>query len=457
MAGERVGVKDIYDLQGLKSTRGSLAWTALTTPSNKTAPAISRIVRYPRIVCFLYHTYAPNQIELGGITVGKQKTTQFASAAEPYDWEDAYPPRNPRGDGWLTCSGSSAGGGASIASYDWLDYAIRSDTGSSMRRPAAVSGVYGNRPSQGLMVLDHVMPISFSTDAAGIFSRNPYKWAKFAKHWYIPELHQEDSITGLPKLEVLDTNAFPKRVLYPVDFLPYSNPAAEIVLQNFISNLTQLFNMTKVEFSLNEAVANFTDKTVANYTELLSELNVLWSYDQIESVGKPLIANWAARFGGYPPIEQPMRTGFTSTEFTDEIHSHALQVRRAGAAAFDEQVLGSSSKSCSKSILVHDIGYKGKPAFRSKELNEDPGSDFLIVPGTAEASGNICPFFGCADFTVPVGEVLYFSNVTMQEEVLPVTVNLVVRRGCDFVLYNLVEKLADAGVLKTVKVGKTSF
>jgi Asp-tRNA(Asn)/Glu-tRNA(Gln) amidotransferase A subunit family amidase len=45
----------------------------------------------------------------------------------------------------LTCSASSSGGGCSIAAYKWLDYAIGSDTGSSMRRPAAVSGTYGQR------------------------------------------------------------------------------------------------------------------------------------------------------------------------------------------------------------------------------------------------------------------------------------------------------------------------
>jgi Asp-tRNA(Asn)/Glu-tRNA(Gln) amidotransferase A subunit family amidase len=34
-----------------------------------------------------------------------------------------------------------------MASYDWLDYAIGSDTGGSVRVPAAISGLYGNRVS----------------------------------------------------------------------------------------------------------------------------------------------------------------------------------------------------------------------------------------------------------------------------------------------------------------------
>lgn len=69
----------------------------------------------------------------------------------------------------------------------------------------------------------------------------------------------------------------------------------------------------------------------------------------------------------------------------------------------------------------------------------------------------ICPIYGCADFTVPIGQVPYFSNVTFHEEMVPVTINMVVKRGCDFVLYNMIDKLADAGVLSAVKTGKTAY
>lgn len=40
---------------------------------------------------------------------------------------------------------------------------------------------------------------------------------------------------------------------------------------------------------------------------------------------------------------------------------------------------------------------------------------------------------------------------------MPVTINLVVGRGCDFVLFNMIEKLAEEGVLATVKTGRTAF
>lgn len=125
LAGERVAIKDLYDIKGLQTSGGSQAWAYITPTSNGTAPAVQKI------------------LDLGGVVVGKQKLAQFASGADPWGWQDEQYPFNPRGDGWLTCSASSSGGGCSIAAYDWLDYAIGSDTGSSMRRPAAVSGTYG--------------------------------------------------------------------------------------------------------------------------------------------------------------------------------------------------------------------------------------------------------------------------------------------------------------------------
>jgi len=41
---------------------------------------------------------------------------------------------------------------------------------------------------------------------------------------------------------------------------------------------------------------------------------------------------------------------------------------------------------------------------------------------------NICPIYGCADFTMPLGQVSYFSNVTCHEEMILVTINMVVNR-----------------------------
>ncbi|KAJ8604263.1 hypothetical protein MRB53_041861 [Persea americana] len=115
LAGVRLGVKDIYDLAGLRTSNGNRAWYHFYPPANVTALAIQRL------------------IDAGAIVVGKMKSSQFANA------------QNPRGDGYNDASSSSTGPGAGIASYDFLNLVVGSDTGGSIRGPSEVGGVYGNR------------------------------------------------------------------------------------------------------------------------------------------------------------------------------------------------------------------------------------------------------------------------------------------------------------------------
>ncbi|KAF2873221.1 amidase family protein [Massariosphaeria phaeospora] len=445
LAGERVGVKALYDVKGLQTTGGSQAWTYITPPANDSAVAVQQI------------------IDLGGVIVGKQKMAQFASGANPWEWQDEHYPFNPRGDGWLTCSASSSGGGCSVAAYDWLDYAIGSDTGSSMRRPAAVSGTYGQRPSQSLMSLERVLPLGAATDTAGVFSRDPYKWIKFSKAWYKPDLYQDVSITGLSPLEVPDTDAFPKTIQYPVDYLPLNNSAAEPILQDFIASMSRIFNMTVKEFNFTATVQNWTDPIASNFTTMSRATSVINTWSAWTVIGKPLTTAWATLFDGrFPPIDPARRPGWTT--FNESLvnqttYDAALVTKNRGVEWYERELQYSTPESCSESVMLYDIGTGGLPSYRERELNESPHASYLaILPKTAKISGaNICPIFGCADFTVPIGQVPYYSNITFHEEMVPVTIGLVVKRGCDFVLYNMIEKLADEGVLKTVKTGRTAF
>ncbi|KAK4938114.1 hypothetical protein LTR10_021354 [Elasticomyces elasticus] len=439
LAGQRFAVKDIFNLQGIITTSGSASWTRISEPANVTAPAIRRL------------------LDLGGVIVGKTKTTQFASAAEPWVWDDVYPPLNPRGDGMLSCSGSSAGSASAIAAYDWLDYAIGSDTGTSMRRPAAVAGVYGQRPSHGRMTLEGVTPISYSTDTAGVFCRDPYKWVKFSRLWYTPALYQDRSLTGLPAYDVSHGQSLPKRILYPVDYLPLKNPAAENILQGFLTKVTRAMNMEIEQFNWTASFEKLSQPADFNLARLLANLLVMWTHEHYELVGKSLVTMYEARYGSYPRLEPPMRDRFRSPDYSSAEHEAAREIRRLAAEAFEQQVLYSTADTCSESIILSDISTGGLPAYREEKLNLSPNASFLAPPGIAGTSGDFCPFFGCMDVTVPIGQVSYWSKKTLREETMPVTIGLIVKRGCDLMLYDLIEKLADADILKTVNTGVRAF
>lgn len=79
-----------------------------------------------------------------------------------------------------------------------------------------------------------------------------------------------------------------------------------------------------------------------------------------------------------------------------------------------------------------------------------------IGPPTAPtgfSTGRISPFWGGPDFVLPLGQAAYFSNITLHEEFLPVTVDILAARGCDGMIFGLVQDLVKAGILKASVAG----
>lgn len=288
-----------------------------------------------------------------------------------------------------------------------------------------------------MITLDRVLPLGGATDTAGVFSRNPYKWIKFSKAWYHPALHQNSSLTGLSTLTVQDTKTFPKTLLYPTDYLPLNNSAAEVVLQKFIGNLAYVFNMTlkKIDFTQILIKANATGELA--FDQAYEATSVINTYTQWTVVGKPLITAWRALSGGrFPPIDPARRADFheldqDDTNYRASDYATALRQKRAAVDWYESKFQYSTPESCSESVMIYDIGTGGKPSFREKALNDHPAASYLAVlpKGALITGANICPIFGCADFTIPIGQVPYYSNVTYRMEMVPVTINMVVKRG----------------------------
>ncbi|KAF9732534.1 hypothetical protein PMIN03_002961 [Paraphaeosphaeria minitans] len=343
-----------------------------------------------------------------------------------------------------------------------LRYWIFHETSSGCERhlwPAPLPRSYelGESPSSG-----------WCHDTAGVFSRDPYKWIAFSKAWYEPTLFQPPNITGLSPLEVPDTLAFPQTIIYPTDYLPLNNSAAEVILQNFITNLTTIFNMTVKTLNLSETVQSINATEEAPFINSLIyltsvPLGVINTWSAWDAIGSVLTSTWAALFDGrFPPIDPARCPGwksFNTTRYSPSAYANALVAKNAAVEWWETSFQPTTSASCSENIFLYDIGTGGFPSYRELGLNGHPNTSFLAVkPLGAEITGaNICPVYGCADFTVPIGQVPYRSHVAFHEEMVPLTVNMVVRRGCDFMLLNMIEKLADHGVLKAVETGKTAF
>lgn len=184
--GVRLGVKDIFDIKGIRTSNGNRAWYHFYSPANATATAVQRL------------------IDAGAVVVGKMYTSQFAMDNTAPQSIDYQKPFNPRGDGYQDPLGSSGGPAAGEASYPWLDITLGSDTGGSIRGPAEAQGIYGNRPSHGLVPLTGVMPLGPSMDTAGFLCRDPKLWATAADVLY-------GGLKKYPEFptEIITINSFP--------------------------------------------------------------------------------------------------------------------------------------------------------------------------------------------------------------------------------------------------------
>lgn len=139
-----LGVKDLYDTAGVKTTSSS-AQRANHVPQEDSAA-----------VAKLY--------DAGMILIGKTHTHEFAfGATTPTTGNPWAPDRSP--------GGSSGGSGAAVAS-GVVHVALGSDTGGSIRIPAALCGTVGLKPTFGRASRAGVASLSWSLDHVGPLSRN---------------------------------------------------------------------------------------------------------------------------------------------------------------------------------------------------------------------------------------------------------------------------------------------
>lgn len=105
----------------------------------------------------------------GAVMVGKTATHEFAFGGPSFDLP--FPPaRNPWDTNHIP-GGSSSGSGSAVAA-GLVRMAMGSDTGGSIRGPAAYCGTVGLKPTYGLVSRRGIFPLSFTLDHAG-----PLSWS----------------------------------------------------------------------------------------------------------------------------------------------------------------------------------------------------------------------------------------------------------------------------------------
>jgi aspartyl-tRNA(Asn)/glutamyl-tRNA(Gln) amidotransferase subunit A len=106
----------------------------------------------------------------GCVLIGKTRTVEFALGATGINMIDRTPWNPWRADAQLIPGGSSSGSAVAVAA-GLCAFAIGTDTGGSVRNPAAMCGLFGLKPTVGLWPTDGCFPLSPTFDAIGPIAR----------------------------------------------------------------------------------------------------------------------------------------------------------------------------------------------------------------------------------------------------------------------------------------------
>jgi aspartyl-tRNA(Asn)/glutamyl-tRNA(Gln) amidotransferase subunit A len=147
--GRRLAVKDLFDTAGIRTTYGSAVF-ADHVPGESA-------------------TWVRQLEGQGWVNVGKTNLHEFAYGVTSQNMHYGVVP-NPSFPGHT--AGGSSGGSAAAIVLGLADAALGTDTGGSIRIPAACCGIAGFKPTYGLLPIDGVFPLAPTFDHAGPLARD---------------------------------------------------------------------------------------------------------------------------------------------------------------------------------------------------------------------------------------------------------------------------------------------
>lgn len=144
-------VKELYDVKGFVTGSGNLHWKSTHSVADKTAPAVEMLLN--------------NGATMLGKTISDEMA--FSLDGENVHYGTALNPNCTN-----RIPGGSSSGSASAVAGGIVDFALGTDTAGSIRVPASYCGIYGYRPTHGLISTAGIHPLAPSFDVVGWFSKS---------------------------------------------------------------------------------------------------------------------------------------------------------------------------------------------------------------------------------------------------------------------------------------------
>ncbi len=225
LAGLPIALKDLLHIKGRQTTAGSKSW--LGRISDHTATAVTRLEA------------------AGMILLGKTHMVEFAFGG----WGRNQPlgaPWNPWDNATHRVAGGSSSGSAVAVAAGLCPAAIGSDTGGSIRIPAALCGITGLKPTYGRVSLYGAVPLSGTLDSIGPLARTVEDAALLTAAMAGPDPHDPATL-GAPRGDLeaalageADIRDIRMTALAPEAFPSYTLPDVAGAYQAAITMLREL-------------------------------------------------------------------------------------------------------------------------------------------------------------------------------------------------------------------------
>ena len=151
LSGLRLAVKDLFHMAGLPTSAGNPTWLATHPIPTKTASSVAALLNAGANFC------------------GKTMTDELAYSLNGQNIHYGTP-ENPVTPNRLP--GGSSSGSAVAVSSDLADIGLGTDTGGSIRVPASSNGLFGLRPTHGVIPVDNLVALAPSFDAVGWLTKD---------------------------------------------------------------------------------------------------------------------------------------------------------------------------------------------------------------------------------------------------------------------------------------------
>jgi aspartyl-tRNA(Asn)/glutamyl-tRNA(Gln) amidotransferase subunit A len=244
LTGYKFVFKDLFDVKGYKTGVGNPSWLKSHAVAEETSPLIKRL------------------LAVGAECVGRVQTDELAYSLNGQNIHYGTP-QNPLAPDCLP-GGSSSGSAVAVARKE-ADFSIGTDTGGSIRVPSSYCGLFGIRPTLGLLDLSHCFELSVSFDTAGVMARS---------------LTLLDTVFSalLPKPSSVPE---PTRIVIDQLFLPLFG-------HDRLTRLNRALDRAGYDYSVTDVLRD----AEWNFTQLSELFRIIQGYEIIQQHG-----DWLAQYG----------------------------------------------------------------------------------------------------------------------------------------------------------------